>query len=346
MNGRQLTRRAFMRALGIVGLGAAIIPAPVMATIRLTEARKIGNAYKVSENRFLMGTFVAITAVHESKQAAENALGLAFGEIERLCAIFDRHDSNTPLARLNATGRLSDVEPELFAVMREAIGFNRLSHGAFDATVLPVVQTLKSSGGSPLSEKELREALELVDSSAIRLSRSEVRFGKQGMGVTLDGIGKGFIVDRASDVLAANGVANHLINAGGDIRVRGERAAGQPWTVAVEDPARQGDYPAILKLRGDAAVATSGGYEVFYDAERKHHHVVDPKTARSPQQSVSVSVTARTAMAADALSTSAFVMAPKAGVRFIDTLAASECLIIGDTGVRLASRHWGRFAKA
>lgn len=345
MNGKQFTRRAFMRALGIVGLGAAVIPAPVMAAIRMTEVTKFENAYKVSENRFLMGTFVAITAVHESRQAAENAVGLTFGEIKRLCAVFDRHDANTPLAHLNATGRLSDVEPELFAVMREAIGFNRLSSGAFDATVLPVIQTLKSSGGLNLSEKELSEALELVDSDAIRLSRSEIRFGKQGMGVTLDGIGKGFIVDRASDVLAANGVANHLINAGGDIRARGERSAGQPWSVAIEDPAKKGDYPAILKL-SDAAIATSGGYEVFYDAERKHHHVVDPKTARSPHQSVSVSVTARTVMEADALSTSAFVMAPKAGVRFIDTLSASECLIVGDTGVKLASRHWNRLLKA
>ncbi|EGJ51584.1 FAD:protein FMN transferase [Desulfocurvibacter africanus] len=345
MNSKLFTRRAFIRALGVVGLGAAVTPAPVMAAIRMTETRKIGNAYKVSENRFLLGTFVAITAVHESRQAAENAIGLAFAEIERLSAIFDLHDASTPLAHLNATGRLSDVEPEFFAVMREAIGFNRLSSGAFDATVLPVVQTLKSSGGMHISEKELREALELVDSSAIRLSRSEVHFGKQGMGVTLDGIAKGFIVDRASDVLAANGVANHLINAGGDIRARGARSVGQPWTVAIEDPAKKGDYPAILELK-DAAVATSGGYEVFYDAERKHHHVVDPKTAHSPTKSVSVSVTAQTVMAADALSTSVFVMAPKAGLNFIDTLSASECLIVGDTGGKLASRHWNRLVQA
>ncbi len=340
MRGTHLSRRAFLCALGVLGLGAAASTTPVMAAIRLTEALKIGNVYKVSENRFLMGTYVAITAVHESRQAAENAIGLAFAEMERLRAILDRHDASAPLAHLNISGRLSDVEPELFAVMREALDFNRLSAGAFDATVLPVVQVLKGRGGKTPSEKDLRAALDLVGSDAVRLSHSGISFGRQGMGVTLDGIAKGFIVDRASDVLAANGVADHLINAGGDIRARGGRADGQPWTVAIEDPAKQGDYPAILHLR-DAAVATSGGYELFYDAGRTRHHVVDPRTARSPGKSLSVSVTARTVMAADALATSVFVMPPRDGLSFIDSMPANECLIVGDSGGRLASRHWG-----
>lgn len=350
MSSKTYNRRGFIKALGILGLGAAVAPVPAMAAVRMADVKRLGDKrFKVSETRFLMGTYVAMTALHESKHAAEQAVGRAFDEIERLCAIFDRHQGNTPVAELNRTGRLTDVAPELHAVMEQARQLTALSGGAFDPTVLPLVELLKRSanpqGRIDIADNELAESLELVDSTAVHLSEREIRFDKQGMGVTFDGIGKGYIVDRASDMLAANGVANHLVNAGGDIRARGERAPGHPWMVAIEDPARKGRYPAVIKLK-DAAVATSGGYEVFYDARQAHHHVVDPKTAHCPTQSISVSVTAHTVMEADALATAAFVMAPKAGAAMIDEMPGRECLIVGSSGATVVSRHWNNSVKA
>jgi len=349
MQNKRFTRRAFMRSLGIVGLGAALTPAPVAAAVRMTDSRKLSdNRFEVCETRFLMGTFVAITALHESRDAAKEATARAFGEIERLSAIFDRHKGDTPVSVLNATGRLSDVAPELRSVMEKAVIFNRRSGGAFDSTVLPLVEMLKghadADGRIDLSEKDMKDALGLVDTEAVRISDNGIRFDKQGMGVTLDGIGKGYIVDRASDVLAANGVVDHLVNAGGDIRARGERAPGKAWKIAIEDPAGKGGYPSVIHLR-DAAVATSGGYEVYYDANRTHHHVINPRTAHSPTQSVSVSVTAPTVMQADALSTSAFVMPPKDGVHFVDAQPGSDCLIVGKSGANVTTRRWSRLSR-
>lgn len=350
MSIKTIDRRGFLKTLGVLGLGAAVAPTPALAAVRMADVKRMADKrFKVSETRFLMGTYVAVTALHESKHAGQEAIGRAFEEIERLSAIFDRHKGDTPVAELNRTGRLTDVAPELRAVMARAKDLSALSGGSFDATVLPLVDLLKKhanpQGGIDLPDYELAESLELVDSTAVHLSDNEIRLGKQGMRVTFDGIGKGYIVDRASDVLAAHGVANHLVNAGGDIRARGERAPGHPWMVAIEDPARKGRYPAVIKLR-DAAVATSGGYEVFYDARQAHHHVVDPQTAHSPTQSVSVSVTAPTVMEADALATAAFVMAPKAGVRLVDELPGHECLVVGKSGARVTSRHWNNAVKA
>ncbi|WP_319467826.1 FAD:protein FMN transferase [uncultured Pseudodesulfovibrio sp.] len=337
------SRRAFLRTLGLIGLGASI-PAPALAAVKMADVTRLtGNRVKVSETRFLMGTFVAITAIHESRTLAEHGVGLAFEEIERLSAIFDRHRDNTPVSRLNDEGRLGDITPELHNMMREALAYTELTVGAYDPTVLPVVEMLRDkaapTGRMDISEAELKEALALVDAKAIHVSGNEIRFDKQGMGITLDGMGKGYIVDRASDVLNKAGVANHMINAGGDMRARGERTPGKPWTVAIEDPAGKGKYPALIELR-NAAIATSGGYEASYNASGSRHHVIDPRTALSPTRSVSVSVVAPTVMQADALSTAAFVMHPKDGVRFINTLPQCETLIIGDSGVKLTSRHW------
>jgi thiamine biosynthesis lipoprotein len=94
----------------------------------------------------------------------------------------------------------------------------------------------------------------------------------------------------------------------------------------------------------NGAVATSGDYEIYYDEERVFHHVVDPRTGRSPTHSTSVSVVAESAMRADALSTSVFVMDPAAGMRLIDSLPATECLLIDHEGVERRTHNWSAFS--
>lgn len=145
------------------------------------------------------------------------------------------------------------------------------------------------------------------------------------MGLTLDGIAKGHIADEASRFLIAEGLSNHLINAGGDIVAAGEKAPGRPWMVAVENPAARGGFVRRMPLR-DRAVATSGSYEIYYDASRRHHHLINPAAGASPTDLVSATVTARTAVEADALATSLSVMAPRDGLRLIASLpAANAC---------------------
>ena len=158
-------------------------------------------------------------------------------------------------------------------------------------------------------------------------------------GITLDGIAKGYIVDRASEIISGYDIGNHLINAGGDIRTLGARADKRPWAVAIQDPLKRKDYPDIIHMN-NGAIATSGNYEVYYDNEKMFHHIVDPRTGLSPQLSTSVSVTASSTMEADALSTSIFVMNPVNGTRLINSLPHSECLVIEKDGTQLKSRGW------
>ncbi|TIH19211.1 FAD:protein FMN transferase [Marinifilum sp. JC120] len=325
--------RSFVKSFGSK---AASLAHPLGAAMKLADTLRIGDRRrKFSATRFLMGTQVTVVALHLSKDAAQCAVALAFNEIERLSAIFDRHQSGTPVSHLNETGKLSDVAPELREVMEKAQGFYRCSSGAFDATVLPVLEMLRdnrdSKGRLLLSQSDLDDAMALVGSDCLKVSETEISFSKSSMAVTLDGIGRGYIVDRASDILAANGVENNLIIAGGDIRARGERSPGQPWIVAIEDPSGRGSYPAVIKLR-DSAVATSGGCKGYFDAALS--------SPRHGHQGASLSVVASTVMEADALSTSAFVMNPKDALSFINAQKKSECLISGSPGVKMSSSNW------
>lgn len=335
------TRRQFLRACGFTGLGLAACSAvPSLAQAAVRQGRA---GIAITRTLPLMGTFVAVTAVHESRVLSEEAVGRAFEEMERLIRIFDRHRGDTAVAVLNRDGRLASAPPELNTVVEHSLSFHSLSEGAFDPTVAPIVDALRSRAADGLSlsltPAELAELLSLVDARQIRCQDGRITLGRQGMAVTLDGIAKGYIADRASEVLSACGVQNHLVNAGGDIRAQGSKGPGQPWTVAIEDPAKGGRYPAAVSLRS-SAVATSGSYEAYFDRKRVHHHIVTPTTAGSPQTSVSVSVLAPSAMEADALATAVMVMGPKSGIAFIDSLPCRECLIITLTGAQLRSRGW------
>jgi FAD:protein FMN transferase len=335
------TRRSFLRRSAMLGLGfCAFGVAPLAA-----QAARFGShGHALSTTRVMLGTIVHITAVHPSRTLAEEAVGRAYQEMHRLAAIFDRYKADTALGVLNDQGRLLDAPAELMDVMDRALGIHSMSDGAFDVTVAPVVDLFKakSSNGAPLeiSDSELAGVMDLVNAKRIILAEGGVRFGHQGMRVSLDGIAKGYIVDRASAVLSAHGIENHLINAGGDIRTRGINTGGGPWRIAVEDPSGRGAYPDVFSMR-DGAVATSGGYEIFFDREKLYHHIVSPVTGRSPDSAVSVSVRADSVVEADALSTALFVMPPGQGLALINALPGRECLIVNRKGAHQASRRWG-----
>lgn len=217
-------------ALLELGLEGVELAATAQESIRLDRC-----TYRCWRVRPSMGTLVSVVALDASRGRVEDAIEQAFGEMTRLVGILSRHDSSTPLAHLNTTGRLSDAPPELLEVVGRARGFHWLTHGAFDVTVKPLVDLLRATGGEP-APAERAEAADLVGMQRLRLSGRRLSFDRAGMGLTLDGIAKGFVVDRMADALVRRGVRRFLINAGGDIRAMGGKEGGRPWTIGVRDP--------------------------------------------------------------------------------------------------------------
>lgn len=337
---RTTDRRSFLKACGVITVGAVAgaVLQSVFDVVRVGHHR-----FKVSQTRLQMGTYVTITAVHDSRAQAVEAIGRAFEEIDRLIGIFSRHDPVTPVSVLNRQGELSTPPPELVDLLQQSIRFHRLSGGAFDITVKPLLDLLEAitarDADTLPTRREIEAALSRVGCNNIEVGAKRVRFGKDGMGITLDGIAKGYIVDRASHTLSALGIDNYLINAGGDIRCRGTTSKRSPWRIAIQDPKKRGDYPDIIDLTS-GAVATSGNYEVFFDGEGAFHHLIDPLTGSSPNHTTSVSVVADSVAHADALSTAVYVLGAGRGVRLVDGMAGVECLVVDEEGATHRSRSW------
>lgn len=327
-------RRSFLKALAVLVGGTALSPA-----LRVLPALASPSLFRIAEQRMLMGTFVGLTVLAPSRDLGQEAMGRAFEEMERQINIFSRFDDSTALSALNHDMRLKGAPGELLKVVEYCDCLHRMTSGHFDVTVAPVLELISRSNGRP-DAYELREALDLVDASRLRRDGANLRFEAKGMAATLDGVAKGYIADQAASVLQDNGIEHFMVDAGGDIRVSGS-SNGQrnPWRIAIEDPAKAGKYPAVVEMKS-GAMATSGGYEVFFNSAKTSHHLINPETGASPQYVVSVSVQAPTVMEADALATALGLMHPREALRLVSSLPGHDCLLVTSTGARLTSSGW------
>jgi thiamine biosynthesis lipoprotein len=333
-----MSRRAFLSLTGTLGLGVATLGLPLP-----TEATKFDRRlYKVSKSRLGMGTFINMIAFHPSQGEAEDAIGRAFEEIYRLSDIMTRYKSSSQVSHLNSSGTLNEIPPELLEVLRSSLHYHGISQGTFDITVKPIVDLYQDSfrvHNRPPSSETIKEAMEMVGSRHLRLTNTSISFGRSGMGVTLDGIAKGYIIDQAMSALRQQEIQHVLINAGGDILVHGGKGEGKPWKIGIQDPwNRKGHVDVVTFYNG--AIATSGNYEVFFDREKLFHHLIKPNSGSPAPETASVTIRAASCMEADAVATSVYLMGPAGGYQFIRQLPSLEGLVINSQGKKMSSTGW------
>lgn len=336
---RSLPRRQVLRITAAVGAAA------LLGGGLLRAALERAGLHRVRQTRTQMGTLVTISAVHPDVEAARGMVAATFDEMERLEGLLSRHRAGTPIWRLNETGVVRAPPREVLEVVRSGLDYSTLSRGAFDITIAPLLNLYDSSfsqtGVAP-SRDDVRRALALVGFQHIQASEREIAFEKPGMAVTLDGIAKGYIVDRAVDVLRQRGAERVLVNAGGDMASAGEPLEGDAWRIGLQDPRVADGSLGTLGLRGEA-VATSGDYVQYLTPDMSLHHIIDPRTGSSPAHTSGVSVVAPSAMVADALSTATLVLGPGEGMELLDRLDGIEGMIVTKDQKVLKSRGLSRY---
>lgn len=277
------------------------------------------------------GADTAIALYGTDDEHASGAVRAATAELVRLEAIFSLHDPGSELARLNARGRLDDPAPELAALLAEALRLAELTGGAFDPTVQPLWRLYAEhfarrpfdTDGPP--PDAVAVARTLIDYRRVTLARKSVGFGRSGMALTLNGIAQGYATDRVAELLRGAGFANLLVDIG-ETRAHGSHPDGQPWRVGLRDPFDPQAIFTAVELN-DRAVATSGGYGTPFEASGRFHHLFDPHTGRCANRYASVSVIARCATVADALSTACASLEPSAIARVLAPAGAEQAIL-------------------
>lgn len=280
--------------------------------------------HTIRETHTLMGTVINLALVTPDAAAGQDTVERTFAEMARLITLFDYRQPQTLLARLNQSGRLVAPPAELVELLSLARSYGELTGGAFDVTVKPLLD----GSAAP------------VDYRQLFVSREEIRLGRPGMAVTLDGIAKGRVVDGAVAVLNGCGFDNVLVEAGGDLFGGGARADGSPWRVGVAHPrAGEGSVLATFSVEARAA-ATSGDYQHYFVTDFSEHHIVDPHSGHSPLELASATVLAPSATDADALSTACLVLGKEAGLSLLARLPNVAGLLITKEMERLATANF------
>ena len=305
------------------------------------------NEYR--QTREVFGTFVSIDAFYtddvDIRQVIE-ACWKRMSEIQRTMTVKADYGE---VAFINSSGSWPVVvSQDVYMLIEEALLFSELTDGAFDITVLPLVQLWKAAAarGTLPSISEIDDAREKVGYRAVELlDGSRLVLRKQGMKIDLGAIAKGYAVDEAVRILLKSGVKDFLINAGGDIYCKGLYRGRRPWRIGVQDPLRPGAIIDILNI-SDCAVTTSGDYERFYiiDGE-KYSHIIDPSTGWPEDVVISATVIAPTAEEADALATACAVSGSGKGLRLINSLEGVEAMMIEKSGDGVSTHRSNGFER-
>lgn len=294
-----------------------------------------------SDVRKVMGTFASVMVIAPSERAAQSCIEAAFDVEDRVETLMSYHRQDSELNRVNrlAAREPVPVNPMTFEVLRRAVEFSRLSEGAFDVTVGPLVDLWRAAGeaNEPPTEVALAQARRKVGYEKLILDErtQTVRFAEDGMRIDLGGIAKGYAVDKAVEAMRKKGALGGLVDLGGNIRCFGRPPRGQEkWRIGVQDPNVTSDdlddakFLLILEL-GDVSVATSGDYRRFTMVQgHKESHVLDTHSGKGAAKLVSDTIIAPDATTADALSTAVNVLGVESGLALIDRLPSIEAIIV------------------
>ena len=283
----------------------------------LLEGATMGTYYRVS-CRCPSAAASAPENVTESSLAAQITR-----ELELVNEQMSTYLPDSELSRFNdgPVAEWQTVSPALLEVVVAAQQISRLSDGAFDITVGPLVNLWGFGPGGRIEAvpdpAELAAARSRVGSGYLEQDPMRPALRKtRPVYLDLSAIAKGHGVDRIAAVLDLQGCSDYLVDIGGEVIARGLNPRGQSWRIGIEvpDPDRMGGVQRILRLP-DVAVATSGDYRNFLDLDgQRISHTVDPRSGRPVTHGLaSVSVVHSSAMWADGLATALNVLGPEAG---------------------------------
>lgn len=297
---------------------------PLVAVIILlvfTLTRDRGeNVPEHYDSRLMMDTFVEIRIWGAGEVDGGAGLDSAFAAI---AAIDDLLGDGiiTPAEAIVLEAAETD------SIMARSQAAWRHTGGLFDPTIGAVSRLWEFyAGAAPPDPDSLEGALGCVGLEDYMAGRP----CPDGRGYVLDigGVAKGYALELAAAAILRLGFRAALLNAGGDIKIVGDRPRGGKWRIAVRHPRAREDFLGCLNV-GPVSIATSGDYErSFTHGGTTYHHILDPRNGMPSRGSVSVTVIGRDAGLCDALATGLFVMGGTEAVALVEALPGIEAVFV------------------
>ncbi len=261
----------------------------------------------IEEELYALDTIITMSVY----SADEEAVNAAKAEIKRLESLLSVTNPESDISRINTSpDTFVKVSEDTFNLVKSAIAVSESTKGTFDITIYPAVKLwgFTTSDYKVPDNNELLEVKSKIDYNKIELDEStkSVKVPK-GTSLDLGGIAKGYIADKAAEVLINKGLTSALLNFGGNIRLIGSKPDNSSFKLGIKAPFTEG-YFAVLKAQ-DVTASTAGGYERYFEENgKRYHHILNPETA-SPAETdvISATVVGKNGEVCDALSTVTFI---------------------------------------
>ena len=333
-----MTKR-FQKTISILGWFGLFV---VLFLIGFFIAKNGNDEIKtIKRTQILLGTVGEIQVRDKNEKKVDDAISKAFAEVKRIDELFTTFNDQSPVWKINnSTDTVIDVDPEIYNIIVLCDSITKLSDGSFDVSLDNLTKAWGFYTDDPhLPSKEaIDSALLFSGWEKIRLLDRDQIEKIEHVGLNFGAIAKGYAVDKAIDVLKRSGVAQALVNAGGEISV-----IGNDWIVGIQHPREINSIIKKIKFDG-YTVATSGDYEQYFELEGiRYHHILDPKTGYSSRGLQSVTIINKSNTFADGLATAVFVMGKEKGMKLIESLNDTEGMIIDSTGKIFYSSGFEKF---
>ncbi len=282
----------------------------------------------------------------ESTVEVEEKIMQALDKFHLVVKKFTRFDENSELSNLNRrSGEWTKVSSELFHLVETMLKLSKDTNGAYDPTVIDFLETYGYDPGYHFGKLENKDLDKMVEKlSKERPSWKEIEMDKEkssiklvkGQRIDLGGIGKGYAIDLAYSALLP--LSNYLINAGGDVRARGNNESDEPWNLELihQDKTNTTTQLFSIPIQGKA-LACSGSWA---RKVKQFHHLIDPKTGKPENKTKTVYILSDKAIDADGLATAIFI----GGKELLSTLSYSvDALIIDSDDNVHATGAWNKF---
>jgi thiamine biosynthesis lipoprotein len=274
------------------------------------------------------------------------ALQAAVDEVDGQMSTW-KPDSDLMLLNTAPVRKWLAVPARLIDVLHLGLGIGRASGGAFDIGMGDAVRAW-GFGPEAASPARIRAAMTAPREHAhdvLELDRAAGRVRKRApMTLDLNGVAKGYGVDRLAETLIGFEINSGLVGIDGEMRAFGLRPDSEPWTIAVEAPDPHRRTPHSILTLQDAAVATSGDYRHWVEVQgRRLSHTMNPRRgAPLVDAPASVTVVARSCAEADAWATALMVLGAEAGMEIARQHRLDALFLVRDDEARIRGLRVGR----
>ncbi|MHB1147499.1 MAG: FAD:protein FMN transferase [Lutibacter sp.] len=217
-------------------------------------------------------------------------------KIDSLIAAINKSASTyiptSDLSKINRGDTTVLIDANLQEVFIKSEKIYKETEGAFDPTIGILVNAWGFGPEKPIENMDSLKVIELlkfVGYDKVRLENGKIKKLYPEIYLDYNAIAKGYLVDMVSRMFEKNGVANYMVEIGGEIRARGKNEKGTPWKIAIENPNTDGSrsFATVIELQ-DESIATSGNYRKFKIKEdgTKYVHTINPKTGYAKESNL------------------------------------------------------------